>query len=121
MAWKPLAPVKQMKNPNTVRFVFISDKNSERISVRIGIACLAAMKWKIGDRVEPVWDDERSLLGFRKSEDGRTITGKHCSGCITFARLDGRAGKAIAAMATKQVEPKVEKNVLVIECAEYLK
>jgi hypothetical protein len=79
------------------------------------------MKWKLGDRIEPIWDDEKSLLGFRKSEDGRTISGKNCSGYITFGRLDGRAGKAIAAMATKQIEPKVEKNVLVIECAEFLK
>jgi hypothetical protein len=121
MAWKEIAPLKQVRNPNCIRFYFVQERKKERVNVMIGKNCLAAAKLKIGDRVDVVWDEEKSLLGFRKSDTGRTISGKTGSGWVMFDRLQGRPGKAMASMLGKMIDAKADKCLLVIECAEYLK
>jgi hypothetical protein len=121
MAWKEIAPLKQVRNPNCVRFYFVQERKKERVNVMIGKNCLAAAKLKVGDRVDVVWDDEKSLLGFRKSDTGRTISGKTGSGWVMFDRLQGRPGKAMASMLGKMIDAKADRGLLVIECAEYLK
>jgi hypothetical protein len=120
MAWKEIAPLKQVRNPNCVRFYFVREREKERVNVMIGKNCLVAAKLKIGDRVDVVWDEEKSLLGFRKSDTGRTISGKTGSGSVMFDRMAGAPGKAMAAMQEKMIDAKADKGLLVIECAKYL-
>jgi hypothetical protein len=121
MTWQRIAPKVLRREPDTIRFSYRQDKGIVRVFVRIGYKCLTAVKWKLGDQVEVVWDGEKCLLGFRKSEDGRTLTGRHKSGVMIMPRVGGAFGKAIAAMVDREIHPQVEHGMLVIDCREVLK
>lgn len=121
MSWQRIAMKTMVRCPDTVRFTFRQDKGKERVHVRIGWQCLAAVKWKLGDRVEILWDDERCLLGLRKADDGRTLTGKNRSATLIFPRLNGAVGKAIVSMVNREIHAQVEKGMLVIDCREVVK
>lgn len=120
MSWKNVAPRTLFRRPSTIRFRYSVEKGKERVMVRIGSEALKAIKADLGDQVEILFDDENLLFGFRKttSENGRRLTGKNASAIVSFPRPNGKAGKAIAALCDREIEPQVQKGILVIDCRE---
>lgn len=120
MAWKKIIPSQQIRDCPTVCFRVRNDKGKPRVSLRIGSSVIRDMRWKLGEQVELLWDEEHSWFGVQRAKAGRKLVGEHASAEIGFSFPNDKIGKAILKAEGVEIEPKIVKGVLVIEMREFL-
>lgn len=123
MSWEVVKPKSVRLGGDTVRITQVLDKGKPRIKIVFGGEVVQAMKWKLGDTIQLLFNKETLQIGFQKSKiDAYKLCGKYKSGHITIGTVDGVLSRIFTTISKAGEQlPKIEKSVLVVDCREFVK